>query len=92
MWSEIARAYPVTMKLAAVAIFFEITIGIGAGPRCDGQVLVMHDLLGLSDGPPPRFVRRYVDLGEIVARAARMYAEDVREQKFPADAESYACS
>ncbi|MCE2391915.1 MAG: 3-methyl-2-oxobutanoate hydroxymethyltransferase [Proteobacteria bacterium] len=65
------------------------TIGIGAGPDCDGQVLVIHDLLGLGGEAPPRFVRRYVDLAEIVGKAARMYIEDVREQKFPAEAESY---
>lgn len=65
------------------------TIGIGAGAGCDGQVLVMHDLLGLSDQPPPRFARQYVALGEIVGKAARMYAEDVKQQKFPSERESY---
>jgi len=65
------------------------TIGIGAGVGCDGQVLVMHDLLGLGEATPPRFVRQYVALGEIVSRAARMYADDVRNQKFPGDVESY---
>jgi len=65
------------------------TIGIGAGPGCDGQVLVMHDLLGLGLEPPPRFAREYVNLSEVVGRAAKMYAEDVRNQKFPAEHESY---
>jgi 3-methyl-2-oxobutanoate hydroxymethyltransferase len=65
------------------------TIGIGAGVGCDGQVLVMHDLVGLSAEPPPRFARQYVLLTEIVDRAARMFADDVRDQKFPADHESY---
>jgi 3-methyl-2-oxobutanoate hydroxymethyltransferase len=65
------------------------TIGIGAGVGCDGQVLVLHDLLGLSAEPPPRFVRQYVSLVEIVDRATRMFAEDVRNQKFPSDDESY---
>jgi 3-methyl-2-oxobutanoate hydroxymethyltransferase len=65
------------------------TIGIGAGVGCDGQVLVLHDLLGLCEEPPPRFVRQYVSLVEIVGRAARMFADDVRNQKFPADHESY---
>jgi 3-methyl-2-oxobutanoate hydroxymethyltransferase len=49
----------------------------------------MHDLLGLGAGPAPRFARRYVALGELSARAARMYADDVRAQKFPAEEESY---
>jgi 3-methyl-2-oxobutanoate hydroxymethyltransferase len=65
------------------------TIGIGAGPDCDGQVLVMHDLLGLSGQAPPKFARQYVALGEIVDKAARMYAEDVKQQKFPSERESY---
>lgn len=65
------------------------TIGIGAGAGCDGQVLVLHDLVGLALEPPPRFARQYVSLAEIVERAARLYADDVREQKFPTDDESY---
>ena len=65
------------------------TIGIGAGAGCDGQVLVLHDLLGLALEPPPRFARQYVNLADVVGRAARMYADDVREQKFPAEHETY---
>lgn len=65
------------------------TIGIGAGLHCDGQVLVFHDLVGLSLEPAPRFARQYVNLAEIIGRAARMYVEDVREQKFPGEHESY---
>ncbi len=65
------------------------TIGIGAGPDCDGQVLVLHDLLGLEDRIVPKFVRRYgtVKAGAVAAVAA--YAEDVRARAFPSDAESY---
>jgi 3-methyl-2-oxobutanoate hydroxymethyltransferase len=65
------------------------TIGIGAGPDCDGQVLVLHDLLGLSFAAPAKFVRRYVDLGTLVKKAAAEFCEDVREGNFPSDAESY---
>ena len=65
------------------------TIGIGAGVSCDGQVLVLHDLIGLGFEPAPRFARQYVSLTEIVGRAARMYIDDVRNQKFPADHETY---
>jgi len=65
------------------------TIGIGAGSACDGQVLVFHDLLGLGEGRPPKFVRRYADLrGEAVAAAAA-WAADVRSGAFPSDAETY---
>lgn len=67
------------------------TIGIGAGPFCDGQVLVMHDLLGLAteERKAPRFVRRYAGLGAQVTAAVRAYADDVRAGGFPSDAESY---
>ena len=65
------------------------TIGIGAGPECDGQVLVFHDLMGLTQGPLPKFARRYANLAEVIARAASEYCEDVRSGQFPADAESY---
>ena len=65
------------------------TIGIGAGPDCDGQVLVIHDLLGLSFGHQPKFARRYADLGEIISRAAAEYCRDVRQGTFPSDDESY---
>jgi 3-methyl-2-oxobutanoate hydroxymethyltransferase len=65
------------------------TIGIGAGPGCDGQVLVMHDLLGLDPGWSPRFVRRYAELGQDIDRAFKAYADDVRAGQFPGDAESF---
>jgi 3-methyl-2-oxobutanoate hydroxymethyltransferase len=65
------------------------TIGIGAGPACDGQVLVIHDLLGLSFGHKPKFTRRYADLGEIISRAAVEYCRDVQQGRFPSDEESY---
>lgn len=66
------------------------TIGIGAGPDCDGQILVSHDLFGLSAGSPPRFVRRYADLAETMREAVRRYAADVRAGAFPSERESYA--
>jgi 3-methyl-2-oxobutanoate hydroxymethyltransferase len=64
------------------------TIGIGAGPACDGQVLVLHDLLGVS-GRTPKFVRRYADLAEDATAAVASFAADVRSGAFPADAEVY---
>src|SRR5579871_3971427 len=66
------------------------TIGIGAGPHCDGQVLVFHDVLGLQDELRPRFVRRYADLRSQAVEALRAYAADVRNHGFPSDEESYA--
>jgi len=65
------------------------TIGIGAGPDCDGQILVIHDLLGLTFGQTPKFARKYTNVGEIVSNAVREYSADVRGGNFPSDGESY---
>src|ERR1700720_722170 len=65
------------------------TIGIGAGPDCDGQILVVHDLLGLTFGQTPKFARQYANVGEIISKAVREYCDDVRKGGFPSDAESY---
>jgi 3-methyl-2-oxobutanoate hydroxymethyltransferase len=65
------------------------TIGIGAGPDCDGQVLVLHDILGLTFNPLPKFARQYANVGEIISSAVRAYCDDVRSSGFPSDAESY---
>jgi 3-methyl-2-oxobutanoate hydroxymethyltransferase len=66
------------------------TIGIGAGPECDGQVQVIHDLLGLFTDFVPRHARKYADLGEQIKEAARRYADDVRERTFPTTKESFS--
>jgi 3-methyl-2-oxobutanoate hydroxymethyltransferase len=68
------------------------TIGIGAGPDCDGQVLVIHDLVGMSFGHQPKFARRYADVGEQISRAAAEYCRDVQQGNFPSDGESYHLS
>ena len=68
------------------------TIGIGAGPHCDGQVLVFHDVVGLTRDLRPRFVRRYADLAGAIRDAASAYAKDVREGKFPSEEESFSGS
>jgi 3-methyl-2-oxobutanoate hydroxymethyltransferase len=65
------------------------TIGIGAGPDTDGQVLVFHDLLGLSRGTPAKFVRQYANLGPEITEAIRHFAADVRSGAFPGPSESY---
>jgi len=65
------------------------TIGIGAGPHCDGQVLVLHDLLGLFDEFVPKFVKPYAHLKEDALQALRRYKEEVEQGKFPSDSESY---
>jgi 3-methyl-2-oxobutanoate hydroxymethyltransferase len=68
------------------------TIGIGAGPSTDGQVLVFHDLLGLGDRTPPKFVRAYADLGPVITDAIARFAADVRSSDFPGEAETYAAT
>ena len=68
------------------------TIGIDAGAACNGQVIVLHDLLGLDEGDPARFVRRYADLGSATTKAVSEWAADVRAGRYPSDAESYHAS
>ena len=65
------------------------TIGIGAGPECDGQVLVFHDLVNLGFAPPAKFVRQYANLAGAIADAVRSFARDVGSRDYPSDAESY---
>jgi 3-methyl-2-oxobutanoate hydroxymethyltransferase len=93
---EAAGAFAVVLEAVPRELAAEITrelriptIGIGAGPDCDGQVLVLHDLVGLTFTPLPKFARRYANVGELIAKAAREYCEDVRAGMFPTDAESY---
>jgi 3-methyl-2-oxobutanoate hydroxymethyltransferase len=91
-----AGAYAVVVETVPQALAVEITraipvitIGIGAGPACDGQVMVMHDLLGLEPAWKPRFVRRYAEMGKAVGDAFAAYAADVRSGRFPAADESF---
>src|SRR5438132_7014561 len=65
------------------------TIGIGAGPECDGQVLVFHDMLNLSFVPPAKFVRRYGDAAALITEAVQAYRADVLSKQYPSDQESY---
>jgi 3-methyl-2-oxobutanoate hydroxymethyltransferase len=91
-----AGAYAIVLEAVPHALAAEIsravsavTIGIGAGVDCDGQVMVMHDLLGLQPSWKPRFVRRYAEMGKAVGEAFAAYAADVRAGKFPAAEETY---
>ena len=65
------------------------TIGIGAGPECDGQVLVFHDILNLTFGPPAKFVRRYADAAALMTAAVQAFRVDVKSHQYPSDEESY---
>jgi 3-methyl-2-oxobutanoate hydroxymethyltransferase len=68
------------------------TIGIGAGPECDGQVLVIHDILNLTFGPPAKFVRRYGDAAALISDAVQAFRTDVLSHQYPSDGESYHLS
>jgi 3-methyl-2-oxobutanoate hydroxymethyltransferase len=68
------------------------TIGIGAGPYCDGQILVYSDLLGMTFGHQPKFVRKYADLKTTISQALANYVSDIKDGSFPADKESYHMS
>jgi 3-methyl-2-oxobutanoate hydroxymethyltransferase len=68
------------------------TIGIGAGPACDGQILVIHDLIGFSLAPAAKFVRQYADVGAVIKGAVEAYKRDVEAGGYPADNESYHLS
>ena len=65
------------------------TIGIGAGPDCDGQILVFHDLVGFTSGRTPKFARRYADVSSVISKAVAEYCNDVRNGNFPSDDESF---
>ena len=65
------------------------TIGIGAGKHCDGQVLVIHDMLGINKGFKPRFLRQYSNLNQLMNAAFKSYIADVKAKNFPNDTEQY---
>ena len=83
VFSIVLESIPAEVARAATEAISVPTIGIGAGPHCDGQVLVSYDAFGLHDGPLPPFVRQYARLGDAMVEAAQAYAEDVRAGRFP---------
>jgi 3-methyl-2-oxobutanoate hydroxymethyltransferase len=85
----VLEAVPVEVATRISQVLRIPTIGIGAGPGCDGQVLVWHDLLGLTEGRAPRFVKRYAHLADDVRAALQAYATDVRSGAFPAEEHGY---
>ena len=91
-FAVVLEGVPDVLATAITAELTIPTIGIGAGPGTDGQVLVFHDLLGMSKGTPAKFVRRYLDLGTQITDAVSAYVADVRAGAFPAAAETYGAS
>jgi len=87
-YAVVVENVPASLAAAITAAIPIPTIGIGAGPSCDGQVLVMHDLLGLEPDWSPRFARRYAELGKGAINAFSAFAADVRAGKFPSEKET----
>ena len=89
-FSIVLEGIPASLAAKVTASLAIPTIGIGAGPACDGQVLVVHDMLGLSQGRKPKFVKEFAHLGEEVIAAARSYAAEVEAGTFPDAEHSYS--
>jgi 3-methyl-2-oxobutanoate hydroxymethyltransferase len=93
---EVAGAFSIVLEAVPSAVAKEVTesvsvptIGIGAGPHTDGQVLVINDLLGLTEGRTPRFVKRYAEVGQAITGAARAFADEVATGAYPAPEHEY---
>jgi len=93
---ETAGACAIVLELVPAGVAGRIsktlaipTIGIGAGPQCDGQVLVLHDMLGLNEQFAPKFLKHYAKLGDSVRSAVRSFAADVREGSYPGKEHSF---
>jgi 3-methyl-2-oxobutanoate hydroxymethyltransferase len=94
---EAAGAFAVVLEAVPAPVAAEVTrtlhiptIGIGAGPDCDGQVLVWHDFLGITDGKLPRFVKRYAEIGEQIKQAASEFASEVAAGTYPGPEHTYS--
>ena len=94
---EAAGAFAIVLELVPASVAARVseavsipTIGIGAGVDCDGQVLVLHDMLGLNEDFSPKFLKRYGELGAAVRKAVGQYVEEVRDGSYPDDEHSHA--
>lgn len=88
-FAVVLEKIPATLAQQVSAQLGIPTVGIGAGPHTDGQILVLHDVLGITKEFKPRFLRRYADLGEGITRALSSYVDDVKSRDFPNERESY---
>ena len=89
-FAVVLEGIPAALAAAISAELTIPTIGIGAGPSCDGQVMVIHDILGLCEKYSPRFVKRYADLGPIISAAVTQYVTEVRNGEFPTEGHSFS--
>jgi 3-methyl-2-oxobutanoate hydroxymethyltransferase len=88
-FSLVLEGIPRSLAAEVTAVISIPTIGIGAGPDCDGQVLVVYDLLGITRGPTPKFVKPFAQVGDTIVAAARAFAAEVAAGSFPDDGHSY---
>jgi 3-methyl-2-oxobutanoate hydroxymethyltransferase len=88
-FAVVLECIPLDLAAAITAELTIPTIGIGAGVHCDGQVLVLHDLIGLSSDWTPRFAKRYAEVGREVVRAATEYVSEVKSGAFPSEAQAF---
>jgi 3-methyl-2-oxobutanoate hydroxymethyltransferase len=89
-FAVVLEAVPAPVAARITAALSVPTIGVGSGPDCDGQVLVLHDLVGLYQGRSARFVKRYADVGSTIGDALERFAADVRAGAFPAEEHTYS--
>lgn len=89
VFAVVLEAVPSTVAGEVTTSLQVPTIGIGAGPDCDGQVLVWHDFLGITTGPAPKFVKRYADLAGQISSAARRFADEVADGTYPGPEHEY---
>jgi 3-methyl-2-oxobutanoate hydroxymethyltransferase len=89
-FAVVLEAVPAPVAARITAALSVPTIGVGSGPGCDGQVLVLHDLVGLYQGRSARFVKRYADIGSTISDALERFAADVRAGAFPAEEHTYS--
>jgi 3-methyl-2-oxobutanoate hydroxymethyltransferase len=89
VWALVLELMPTELSRDITASLHVPTIGIGAGKDCDGQVLVLPDLIGLNEGFSPKFLRRYADVAGTVKNAVSEYADDVRSGRYPDDTTSF---
>ncbi|WP_420152933.1 3-methyl-2-oxobutanoate hydroxymethyltransferase [Siphonobacter sp.] len=88
-FAYVLEKIPATLAAEVTASVHIPSIGIGAGAGCDGQILVMHDMLGINQEFKPRFLRRYADLSEVIQKAVSHYVDDVKTKDFPSEKEGY---
>ena len=89
MWAVVLECVPLTLAKDITESIEALTIGIGAGAHCDGQVLVLNDMLGLGSGYSPKHAKVYVNLNEVISKAVSGYIDDVKTGKFPSDKFSF---